>query len=76
MKQNITIALDKELIYQARIIAAQRSTSISHMLSEELKRLVIQHRHYERSQRKAFADLEHGFHLGGCPASREALHER
>ena len=40
MKQNITLSIDKELIKNARVLAAQRQTSISRMLGEELQKLI------------------------------------
>jgi predicted transcriptional regulator len=76
MKQNITLRLDKELIRRARMIAVQRSTSISGMLSTELARIVEQAEAYESAKRAALADLAEGFHLGGRPARRAELHER
>ena len=76
MKQNITLSLDKDLIKRARLIAAQRSTSISQLLSDELSRIVERAEAYELARRAALADLEKGFHLGGRPAPRDELHER
>ena len=77
MKQNITLSLDKDLIRKSKIIAAQRETSISKMLSEELKRLIQHDEQYELAKRKAYANLKTGFHFGGkITASREELHER
>ena len=49
VKQNITLKLDKDVLQQARVLAAQRSTSISQMLSDELTRLVKQAEAYELS---------------------------
>ena len=77
MKQNITLSLDKTLIRKSKIIAAQRETSVSKMLSDELERLIQHPEHYEIAKRKALANLKTGFHFGGkITASREALHER
>jgi hypothetical protein len=77
MKQNITLSLDKELIKKARIIAAQKETSITRMLAEELKQLVDKEEKYQRAKIKAITQLNTGFHLGGkIIATREELHER
>jgi predicted transcriptional regulator len=76
MKQNITIALDRELIRKARILAAQKSTSISRMLSDQLTEIVNRAADYEYARKRALADLNKGLHLGGRPAAREELHER
>ncbi len=77
MKQNITVSLDKDLIRQARIIAASRSTSVSKLIGGELKRIVRESAEYEHACRQAIADLDRGFHLGGQPRpNRDELHER
>ena len=77
MKQNITLGLDKTLIRKSKIIAAQRETSVSKMLSDELERIIQRTEQYELAKRKALANLKKGFHFcGKITASREALHER
>jgi predicted transcriptional regulator len=76
-KQNLTISLSPETIQKAKILAAQRSTSISGLLAEQIECLVSNAEAYERSQRAALAFLKKGFHLGGkATASRDQLHER
>jgi hypothetical protein len=67
MKQNITISLDRELIRQARVVAAQRGTSVSKMLATELARTVEEANTYGRARRQAFATLDEGFNMGGQP---------
>lgn len=76
MKQNITLSLDKELLTRVRVLAARRSTSVSRLLADELEGLVEQSEHFDRARRQALAALDEGYHLGGRPASRDALHER
>jgi post-segregation antitoxin (ccd killing protein) len=77
MKQNITLSIEKDLIQKARILAVQRQTSVSGLLSQELERLVLDTEAYERAKKKAVADLNQGFHFGGkVTATREELHER
>ena len=76
-KQNITISLSPEVIKKAKVLAAQRSTSVSGLLAEQIESLVGSGEAYERSQRAALALLEKGLHLGGMiTASRDELHER
>lgn len=76
-KQNITISLSPDTVQKAKVLAAQRSTSISRLLAEQIDSLVGQEKAYERSQRAAQILLNQGFHLGGTvPASRDKLHER
>jgi len=76
MRQNLTLSLDKELIRKARVLAAQRSTSVSQMLSRLLGELVDEAEQYERAKRSALSRLDSGYHLGGRPAARDELHER
>ena len=77
MKQNITLAIDKPLLKRARAIAAQRGTSISALLAQELGRLVDREAAYVQARTKALAHLENPFHLDGAGIpSREALHDR
>ena len=76
MNQNITLSLDRELLRKARILAAERGTSVSRLLGEELARLVSSAERYRQASEQALHDLEEGLHLGGRPASRDDLHER
>ena len=76
-KQNVTISLSPEIIRKAKVLAAQRSTSISGLLAERIEALIDSEEAYARSQRAALALLRKGFHLGGTPnVSRDELHER
>lgn len=76
MQQNITLRLEQSLLRSARVLAARRSTSVSGLLRDELRQLVEREEAFEQARRSALADLATGFHLGGCPASRDELHER
>jgi post-segregation antitoxin (ccd killing protein) len=76
-KQNLTVQLDAETIRKARILAAERSTSISKMVAEEIERLVGRDEAYRRARDEAIAELERGFDMGGGPLpTRDELHER
>jgi predicted transcriptional regulator len=76
MRQNITITLEKHLLSRLRVIAATRDTSVSGLLRAELTRIVEQHDQFEAAKRRALADLDQGFDLGGRPAPRDELHDR
>jgi hypothetical protein len=76
-KQNITLRLSRETIRKARILAAQRSTSISGLLSSQIEKLANGEDEYERAMKRAIERMEHGFHLGGeHMLDRNSLHER
>ena len=77
MKQNITLSINKDLLRKAKILAAQKQTSISGMLSQELQKILDDSEEYELFKRKALININQGFHLGGKIAvSREEFHER
>jgi len=77
MKQNITLSLDNRLLKRARAFAAQRGTSVSAMLADELRKIVAHDAAYEQAKTKALVYLSSPFRLGGAKvASREALHDR
>ena len=76
MKQNITLSIDKELIKKGKVVAAQKETSISQMLSNHLKEIVEKEDQYEAAKRGALQALKEGFHLGGrIDWKREDLYE-
>ena len=76
-KQNITIRLERQTLYKAKILAAKRNTSISGLLAQQIENLVSADDAYEHARRNALTLLERGFHLGGTiTASRDDLHER
>ena len=77
MKRNITLSVDKDLIKKGKVIAAQRDTSVSKMLSEQLRQLVEDNEQYETVKRSALQTLEKGYHLGGrITWKREDLYDR
>lgn len=77
MKQNITVALDKETVRKAKVLAAERGSSVSRMLSEEVQRLVGERDRYLAAKTGAIAELRRGYRLGGGPLPRrDELYER
>lgn len=77
--QNITLAIPKELLRKAKILAAERRTSISALLARALQELVQREETYDRARQRHLTLLEQGFDLGtaGTPGwQREGLHER
>ena len=77
MKTNITLKLDRELLRKARVLAAEKDTSVSALVTEQLEKAVRDREGYEQAKRGALAILKKGFDLGyKTPASRDELHER
>jgi hypothetical protein len=76
-KQNLTISLGVDIIRKAKILAAQRSTSISGLLAQQVEALVHADDAYNRAAISAIARMNRGLRLGGgTMTSREKLHER
>jgi predicted transcriptional regulator len=75
--QNITIRLDSKTLRRAKVLAAQRNTSISRLLAQQIESLVGEDDAYEQAKRRALARLDRGFNLGGrIEATRDEWHER
>ena len=76
-KRNVTISLRPDTIQKANVLAAQRSTSISGLLAEQIESPVGEDEAHKQSKRAALALLKEGFHLGGIiTASRDEWHKR
>ena len=76
MRRNLTIAIERELLRKARVLAAERGASISCKLADELERLVSQEEAYAQACNAALAEIDRGLRLGGQPGSRKSSHQR
>ena len=77
MKQNITLAIEKEVLKKAKLMAAKKETSVTKLLTEQLAQMVSEEDQYDLAKKRALTILKKGFHLGGSIiAKREELHER
>ena len=76
MRQNITLSLEKELVKKAKVLAAQKDTSISGLLKNCLENLITQEETYQTAKQKALKQLNKGYRLHVKPLNRAALHER
>jgi len=58
-------------------LAARRSTSVTKLVAQEIRKLVDEDESYQRAKAVALAQLDRGFHLGGGPLpDRDILHDR
>lgn len=64
---NLTIKLPVDTIRKAKVIAAERGTSISAFVAEKIEEVVGEDAEYQAARRRAVQWLEHGWHLGGRP---------
>jgi len=76
-RRNLTVQLDEEVVRKARVLAVQRSTSISGLVSAEIERLVGEHDAYLTARSRARDRLQRGLELGGPPyPGRDELYDR
>jgi hypothetical protein len=75
-RSTLTLSLSPGTIMKAKILAAQRKTSLSRLFADYIKDLEAQDRAYQFARRRALTHLKHGFDLGARPTSREDLHAR
>jgi hypothetical protein len=78
VKRNLTVELDVETIRKAKVLAAQRDTSVSRLVANEIERLVGEAEEYELAKADALAMLEQGLDLGtnGVLVPRDELYDR
>ena len=62
--QNLTLKLPATTIKQAKVIAAERGTSISALVTGKIQELVGEDAEYQAARRRALEWLTHGWHLG------------
>ena len=62
--QNLTIKLPVETVRKAKVVAAERGTSISALVAEKIDELVGEDAAYQAAKRRALEWLKQGWHLG------------
>ena len=77
--RNVTLAIPENLVRKVKILAAQRDTSISAMLTAQLQRLADEEDGYLTAMKDLMTDLRRGYNLGTqghIRSDRDSLHER
>lgn len=77
--QNVTLAIPKHILHEAKLLAVKRRISLSALLTQLLSEMVAEESGYLGAQRRHLANLERGFDLGTNGMigwKREDLHER
>jgi len=77
--QNVTLAIPKDILRKAKILAIQKNTSLSGLLTQTLADLVAHQETYEQARQRNLALLERSFDLGSqgeITWKRDELHER
>lgn len=78
-RQNVTLSLPKETLRKAKILAAERQTSLSALLTETLEEIVAKSDRYEIAKQRQLVLMERGFDFGlgdTIAWTRDELHER
>jgi hypothetical protein len=63
--QNLTIKVPVAIVRKAKIIAAERGTSISALVAAKIEEVVGEDAAYQAARRRAVHWLEAGWRLGG-----------
>ena len=77
--RNITLALPRDVLRKAKLIAARRDTSVSGLLTAYLREVVDEDDEYVRAMKRQFRTMKNAKRLGltGRPTwTRDELHER
>ena len=76
--RNITLSMPEELVRRAKILAAQRDTSVSGLVARLLEQLVGDVRDYDdvAAQERRLMQEGIGLRVGEITWSRDEVHER
>lgn len=73
---NITIRIeDAEIIRRAKVLAAERGTTLSAMFRAYLLDFIGQSDGYDLARKRALRSLRQGLPLGGRPLSRDEVYQ-
>ena len=77
--QNVTLSIPKDILRKAKILAVQKNTSLSGLLTQTLTDLVAHQEAYEQARQRNLTLLKSGYDLntqGQITWKREELHGR
>lgn len=73
---NLTIKIEnQELIRKAKVLAAEKRTSLSAMVRRFLEDMVNRNDEYERARKQAVRNMRRGLRIGGKPLEREEVYD-
>ncbi len=78
-KQNVTLAIPKNILRKAKILAVRKNTSLSGLLTRTLAELVEHQDQYDQPRQRNLNVLEKGLDLGTYGKitwERDELHDR
>jgi hypothetical protein len=76
-KQNLTLSLNVTTIKKAKVLAAQRGTSVTGLITQQIEELVEKCDSYELAKAQALALLRAGFGFEGIQhMTKDEIHDR
>lgn len=78
-KRNVTLSLSRDLLRQAKALAASQEKSLSELLRESLQEKVMEATGYKEAMERQLRLLESGLSLGlgdRMTVTRDELHDR
>lgn len=73
MKRNLTVQLDEDLIRRAKVIAAERGTSVSGLVAQQITTLIEARDRYTTARESALEMMSTAIDRGGRKWTREEL---
>jgi len=75
MKRNLTVQLDDDLIRRAKVLAAERGTSVSGLVTQQITELIEARDRYTTARESALRMMSQATDRGGRRWTREELYE-
>jgi hypothetical protein len=76
-KQNTTLSLNVQTLKKARVLAAQRGTSVTGLITQQIEELVEKNDSYEIAKARALELLRSGFGFEGIEhMTKEEMYDR
>jgi hypothetical protein len=73
-KRNLTIQLEEDIIRDAKVLAAQRGTSVGGLVTQEIRKATAAAARYEEARRRALEAMDNAIPRGGYRFRREDLY--
>jgi capsular polysaccharide biosynthesis protein len=75
MKRNLTVQLDEDLIRRAKVIAAERGTSVSGLVTAQIIKLIEMRDRYTMARESALEMMSAATDRGGRRWTRDDLYD-
>ncbi len=75
MKRNLTVQLDEDLIHRAKVIAAERGTSVSGLVTQQITKLIEARDRYTTARESALEMMSAATDRGGRHWTRDEQYD-